>query len=116
MWGKAGLYTFVYGKRIDNTDPPIFLKFRSSKAFITATIALAVFTVSYPCTAVKVALFSQFLGHIPLLTGSSCIAIRANRKTGRGPERRAKMDCSIFEYLRSGIGYWIPYLHPSLDQ
>lgn len=45
MFTKAGLYTFIYGTRIDNADPPPFLKFRSSSSFIIATITIAVFTV-----------------------------------------------------------------------
>ncbi|KAG9235842.1 MFS transporter-like protein [Amylocarpus encephaloides] len=44
MFTKAGLYTFIYGERVENAEAPPFLKFRSSKAFITATIAIAVFT------------------------------------------------------------------------
>ncbi|KAH9220170.1 MFS transporter-like protein [Leptodontidium sp. 2 PMI_412] len=39
-----GFRTFVYGTRVGNTGPPPFLKIRSSKAFITCTVAIAVFT------------------------------------------------------------------------
>lgn len=48
MFTKAGLYTFIYGERLGDAPAPPFLKFRSSKAFITATVALAVFTVGPP--------------------------------------------------------------------
>ncbi len=41
-----GFYTFLYGMRIGDAKAPPFLKYRSSNLFITATVALAVFTVS----------------------------------------------------------------------
>jgi hypothetical protein len=45
MVSKNGFYTFVYGTRIGDADPPAFLKTRSSNSFIVATIAIAIFTV-----------------------------------------------------------------------
>lgn len=49
MVTKAGLYTFIYGTRIDQADPPPLLRFRSSSSFIIATIVIAVYTVRiYP--------------------------------------------------------------------
>ncbi|CZS89272.1 related to vesicular amine transporter [Rhynchosporium agropyri] len=44
MFSADGLRTFVYGTRVGNAGPPPFLKIRSSKAFITGTIAIAIFT------------------------------------------------------------------------
>ncbi|KAL2070568.1 hypothetical protein VTL71DRAFT_13594 [Oculimacula yallundae] len=44
MFSSDGLHTFVYGTRVGNAGPPPFLKIRSSKAFITGTVAIAVFT------------------------------------------------------------------------
>jgi MFS family permease len=38
------LISFLVGRRIGNSPPPRFLKFRSSKGFILTTICLAVFT------------------------------------------------------------------------
>ena len=81
MITKAGLYTFIYGERIGDAKAPPFLKFRSSNALIIATIAIAVFTV-------RIALMfldklSRKIGYLPLLVGSSCIAICLD-----GPGRR----------------------------
>ncbi|KAK0119798.1 hypothetical protein ONS95_011230 [Cadophora gregata] len=44
MLTADGFSTFVYGTRVGNAGPPPFLKVRSSKAFITCTVAIAVFT------------------------------------------------------------------------
>ncbi|KAF4637722.1 hypothetical protein G7Y89_g342 [Cudoniella acicularis] len=44
MFTKADFYTFIYGERVSDAPAPLFLKFRSSNAFIIATIAIAVFT------------------------------------------------------------------------
>jgi len=44
---KDGFYTFIYGTRVGNAPPPPFLAFRSSKAFIIATVVIAAFTVLF---------------------------------------------------------------------
>lgn len=49
MVSRAGLYTFIYGTRIDDADPPPLLRLRASSSFIIATIVIAVFTVRITC-------------------------------------------------------------------
>ncbi|KAG4443199.1 hypothetical protein IFR05_001341 [Cadophora sp. M221] len=44
MLTADGFHTFVYGTRVGSAGPPPFLKIRSSKTFITCTVAIAVFT------------------------------------------------------------------------
>jgi hypothetical protein len=48
MFNKVALSTFISGLRIQDARPPPFLRFRSSNAFIVATVVIAVFTVGIP--------------------------------------------------------------------
>jgi hypothetical protein len=48
MFNKVALSTFISGLRVQDAGPPLFLKFRSSNAFIVATVVIAVFTVGIP--------------------------------------------------------------------
>ena len=56
------------------------------------------------------AILSSKLGHFPLLTGSSCPAIRFDREGRRRGERRAEMDVSIFERVWSCLGCRLSYV------
>lgn len=49
MFDKVALYTFISGLRVQDAGPPLLLRFRSSNAFIVATVVIAVFTVGIPC-------------------------------------------------------------------
>jgi MFS family permease len=44
MFSRDGFYTFLYGEKVGNSKPPLFLNIRSSNAFIITTISIAVFT------------------------------------------------------------------------
>lgn len=74
MLTKAGVYTFFLGTRVGDAAAPPFLKFRSSSAFIIATISLAIFTVSL-YTSKRLASVLTYLGYISLLGRCACIAI-----------------------------------------
>lgn len=78
MITSAGLYTFVYGTRIDDADPPPLLRFRSSNSFIIATVVIAVFTVSIILNFFIVAsvIYANNLGYLSLLVHCPCSSIR----------------------------------------
>jgi hypothetical protein len=48
MFNKVALFTLISGLRVQDAGPPPFLRFRSSNAFIVATVVIAVFTVGIP--------------------------------------------------------------------
>jgi len=105
MFTKAGLYSFIYGKRIGNATAPAFLRLRSSNSFIIGTIAIAVFTVRrFYLILLEKTKSSHSSGHLPLFIGGPCFAVRVDREGRRSGRRFAAMDIYIFECLWSRIG------------
>jgi hypothetical protein len=101
MLTTAGLYTFIYGTRIDDADPPPLLRFRSSNSFIIATVVIAVFTVSAMLETLYLVYvtYANYLGYLSVLVHCACSSIRVD---GQGPCPRGgcpEMDFRIFEFV-----------------
>ena len=85
MITRAGLYTFIYGTRINDADPPPLLRLRSSSSFIIATIVIAVFTVRIMRNSLRYwpVPYVNNIGYLPLLGYSTRSSIRVDRQGTR---------------------------------
>lgn len=74
MVSMAGISSFIFGTRVRDAPPPLWLGFRSSNGFIISTIVIAIFTVCAPHVNLYRCFHSAayILGYVPLFRGCAC--------------------------------------------